>query len=92
MQKAFQAALSPYPVAQWSDIDLSEVYHAARRDAFANCRRVAVHAEPGEAYAIHRLALHGIAPWQADARAPSEGRMVAYFRPELADMVEWTNL
>lgn len=92
MQKAFQAALSPYPVAQWSDIDLSEVYHAARRDAFANCRRVAVHAEPGEAYAIHRLALHGIAPWQADARAPSEGRMIAYFRPELNDMVEWPNL
>ena len=92
MHNAFQAALSPYPASQWSDIDLSDVYHAARRDAFANCRRVAVHAEPGEAYAIHRLALHGIAPWQAGARAPSEGRMIAYFRPELNDIVEWPNL
>ena len=34
MHKAFQAALSPYPAAQWSDIDLSDVYHAARREAF----------------------------------------------------------
>ena len=26
------------------------------------------------------------------ARAPSEGRMIAYFRPELNDIVEWPNL
>ena len=92
MHKAFQAALNPYPAAQWSDIDLSDVYHAARREAFESCRRVAVHAEPGQAYAIHRLALHGVAPWQAGAHAPSEGRMIAYFRPELNDIEEWPNL
>ena len=92
MHKAFQTALSPYPAAQWPDIDLSDVYHAARREVFEKCRRVAVHAEPGQAYAIHRLALHGIAPWQAGANAPSEGRMIAYFRPELSDIGEWPNL
>jgi len=36
--------------------------------------------------------LHGITPWQAGAHAPSEGRMIAYFRPELSDIGEWTNL
>ena len=30
---------------------------------------------------IHRLALHGIAPWEEDAGADAEGRMIAYFRP-----------
>jgi hypothetical protein len=31
---------------------------------------------------IHRLALHGVAPWAEGAEAGPEGRMIAYFRPE----------
>jgi hypothetical protein len=41
-----------------------------------------VPAQPGEAVLVHRLALHGVAPWQKGATAPPEGRMIAYFRPE----------
>ncbi len=67
----------------WADIDLTIAYQAARREVFERCPRVTVAAQPGEAYLIHRHALHGIAPWQEAAKAPPEGRMIAYFRPEL---------
>ena len=41
----------------------------------------------GEAYLVHRLALHGIAPWGAGATAGE--RMVIYFRPESGDPAAW---
>nr|WP_249200366.1 hypothetical protein [Thetidibacter halocola] len=63
------------------NIDVTEVYQAARRLCFKTCPRVALHAEPGEALLLHRHLLHGIAPWQDGAKAPPEGRMIAYFRP-----------
>ena len=65
---------------------------AARREAWEMGGRLVGQAEPGQAYAIQRVALHGVAPWQAGAYAPSEGRMIAYFRPELNDIEEWPNL
>lgn len=81
MAEAFGAALGPHPPQDWPDVDLTDVYHAARRRAFETCRRVPVHARPGEAYLVHPLALHGMAPWEPGAEAPPEGRMIAYFRP-----------
>lgn len=75
--------MQEHPAKYWPDIDLTDAYHAARREIFDTCPRVAVHARPGEAYLVHRLALHGVAPWAKDAKAPSEGRMIVYFRPEL---------
>ena len=50
---------------------------------FESCERVVVHAEPGEAYIVHRLALHGVAPWVDGAEAGPDGRMIVYFRPEI---------
>jgi hypothetical protein len=38
---------------------------------------------------VHRLCLHGVAPWAADATAPPEGRMIAYFRPMLRSVAAW---
>lgn len=67
----------------WPDIDVTERYAELRREIFGSCARVPVHAEPGEAYVVHRLALHGVAPWGEGAAAPEEGRAVVYFRPEL---------
>ena len=81
MAAAFRAALSGIPPGDWGGTDLTEVYHSARRRAFETCRRVLVHAPPGEACLVHRLALHGVSPWLAGASAPPEGRMIAYFRP-----------
>jgi hypothetical protein len=79
---AFRAALGAHPADTWADVDLTEVYHAARRTCFDTCRRVELHARPGQAYLVHRAALHGIAPWTPGAAAPPEGRMIAYFRPQ----------
>ncbi len=89
MREAFLATLKNVPPQNWSEIDLTDTYQAARRQCFEDCPRVAVHAQPGEAYLIDRLALHGVAPWADGATAPREGRVIAYFRPELADIAEW---
>lgn len=79
MRRAFATAFEGQPPNLWSETDVTEAYTAARKTVFETCKRVTVHARPGEAYLMHRLALHGVAPWAA---APnSEGRMIAYFRP-----------
>jgi len=85
MKAAFTKALAPYPVEKWAEIDLAEIYQAARRDIFDTCARVELSAKPGEAYVLHRHALHGVAPWIA---GQEEGRAVAYFRPEFPEGVE----
>lgn len=79
MRRALRDRLGKMPPERWADEDLTETYIAARRECFANCRRVSVRARPGEAYLVHRLALHGVAPWRAE---PTGERMIAYFRPE----------
>ncbi|NNK77553.1 MAG: hypothetical protein HKP40_02455 [Litoreibacter sp.] len=89
MQSAFRTRLKDIEPCDWPETDLTETYHAARRTCFETCPRRILHARPGEAYLIHRLALHGVAPWQPGAKAPPEGRMIAYFRPELADTADW---
>ena len=83
MRRVFTDALGHLPETEWSRVDLTEVYHDARREAFETCRRLSLPAIPGEAYIVHRFALHGVAPWGDGASAPEEGRMIAYFRPEL---------
>ncbi len=89
MRAAFAAALEGLAPEIWGEADLTEPYHAARRRVFENCPRVALPARPGEALLVHRLALHGIAPWEAGAAAPPEGRMIAYFRPEFDSPRRW---
>lgn len=89
MQAAFGKALAGVPVAQWREVDLTDIYQSTRRICFETCPRVAIMAQPGEAYLVHRLALHGVAPWGKNAVAPPEGRMIAYFRPELVNHANW---
>lgn len=81
MRAALAEALAPHDPGDWGRIDITDAYHAARRRVFETCRRVPLHAGPGEAYLLHRLALHGIAPWSETATAPDDGRVIAYFRP-----------
>ncbi|MCG7628472.1 hypothetical protein MHM88_11700 [Epibacterium sp. MM17-32] len=86
MRAAFSAAFDGVDPAQWYEVDVTEAYGAARRAVFETCPRITVHAQPGEAYLMHRLCLHGVAPWAEGASAPEgEGRMIAYFRPEMQD-------
>ncbi|MBI1218731.1 MAG: hypothetical protein GC186_09315 [Rhodobacteraceae bacterium] len=90
MRRAFAAALHGHPPEDWPDIDVTEAYHAARREVFATCRRVAIPARPGEATVIHRLALHGVASWAEGATADPAGRAIVYFRPELpGGIADW---
>lgn len=79
MRRALGDRLAHVPPERWAEEDVTDVYVAARREAFATCCRVVVHAVPGSAYLVHRLSLHGVAPWLADDGPP---RIVAYFRPD----------
>jgi hypothetical protein len=89
VQRALAAALRPHPPRAWDGVDLTEAYHAARREAFATCRRLPLPARPGEALLLHRMILHGMAPWAEGAEADPLGRVIAYFRPELPSLTEW---
>ncbi|MGV8988393.1 MAG: hypothetical protein ACOH2H_19150 [Cypionkella sp.] len=89
LRAALQEALAPHPPKTWGDVDLTAAYTAARRRIFETCRRVELPVTPGEATLLHRLTLHGVAPWGEAAKAPSEGRIIAYFRPVLTRVQEW---
>lgn len=65
------------------EVDVTDVYVAARKICFDTCKRVEVPLPVGGAVLLHRMALHGVAPWQPQAHAAPEGRMIAYFRPEI---------
>jgi hypothetical protein len=77
------------PANRWGDMDITDVYHDLRKRVFAECNRVEIIAEPGETYLVHRLALHGIAPWREQAAADRDGRIICYFRPETPSPEEW---
>jgi hypothetical protein len=83
LRRALLRACAGHSPATWSDLDVTDAYTAARAEVFETCERVELHAEPGQAYLVHRLALHGVAPWADGAKAPADGRMIAYFRPLL---------
>ena len=89
LREAFCNALSAHPPRDWDAIDMTEVYGAARRDVFRLCQRIEVPAKPGEATLLHRLTLHGVAPWAEGSKAPAEGRIIAYFRPKLSSIEDW---
>jgi hypothetical protein len=70
-----------HPPETWAKIDITETYQKTRTRIFKTCKRVEIHARPGEAYLAHRFALHGMATWDAALNGPDEGRQIAYFRP-----------
>ena len=92
MARAFRKALAGHDPRDWPDIDLTIPYHAARHQVFASCKRIVLEGRPGQAHLLHRLTLHGVAPWAETANAPPEGRAVLYFRPVLPDIANWLAL
>ena len=86
MREMFKAELSNVDPDEWQQVDLTDAYHHARRRAFDTCRRVELTTRPGETYLVHRMALHGMAPWTASGGMP---RTIIYFRPELPDPRAW---
>jgi len=89
LRSALQEALSGVAPERMGETDLTGVYRAARAEVFARCRRVEVPVLPGQATLLHRMTIHGVAPWGAGARAPEEGRMIAYLRPQMAGVADW---
>ena len=82
MSEAFRAALSDHDPQDWGTVDLTEVYQATRRRVFETCKRIALPARRGQATLLHRLTLHGVAPWGEGENA-SPARPILYFRPYL---------
>ncbi len=89
MRAAFTERFAGIAPENWGDEDVTDAYQAARRRAFAECRRVEIHARPGEAFLVHRLALHGTAPWRDGATAGPDGRMICFFRPPVLTPESW---
>lgn len=89
MRKMFAEVFAGHEPEAWGGIDLTIPYREARRAAFAGCRRIALASSPGEALLLHRHLLHGVAPWSEGAEASADGRMIAYFRPELPQLAAW---
>lgn len=92
LRAALRQALTPHPPEGWGEVDLTAAYAEARRTVFQTCPRRELPARPGEALLMHRLTLHGVAPWAPGAQAAPEGRMIAYFRPQLPDVAGWLTL
>lgn len=91
VRTAMKARFNHLAPDRWGDEDITEAYHAVRNQIFERCDRVPLWAKPGEAYLIHRLALHGISPWLDGAEASPDGRMICYFRPEISGAESWLN-
>ncbi|MFN3294321.1 MAG: hypothetical protein ACK414_12840 [Gemmobacter sp.] len=89
LRDALRRVLDPHAPETWGDLDITDAYQTARRQVFASCRRIELPVRPGEATLLHRLSLHGVAPWRPGDIAPPEGRMIAYFRPQLASVRDW---
>lgn len=93
MLKAFQDVFSQQVQSALSDVDVTDAYQAARKTVFETCPRVVVHAPPGAAILVHRMALHGVAPWAEGAKADPLGRLIAYFRPQMpGGVAAWAEL
>ena len=86
---AFATAFAGIGPEEWANLDVTDIYRAARAQVFATCPRRVITPAFGQAVLVHRLAIHGVAPWKPDAQAPPEGRMIAYFRPILTDPGDW---
>lgn len=86
---ALAPVLHAHPPETWGQLDLTEPYHAARRAVFQTCPRRLVPLQPGQAVLVHRLAIHGVAPWGNAATSDPAGRLIAYFRPQVPQIAQW---
>lgn len=69
--------------------DITEAYKAIRKTCFDTIEPVPVRPVPGQSILLHRHLLHGVAPWLEGDVMPPEGRMIAYFRPQMEILETW---
>ncbi len=91
MGEVFRNEFRSVEPSRWNRIDVTDVYHEARKRVWETCARREVTAKPGEAILVHRFALHGIAPWPDDLPGPKDGRIILYFRPPCLPQQGWLN-
>ena len=89
MSACFAQIFAGIDPKDWGEVDVTTPYKAARKQCFETCERIELPARVGEATLLHRHVLHGVAPWGEGAMAPPEGRMIAYFRPEVRVWGDW---
>jgi hypothetical protein len=92
IKAAFRAALGGVAPDDLSHHDLTDTYQAVRREVFDRLVRRTVVAQPGETILLHRMTIHGSAPWPGEAAPGSSGRMIVWFRPVLDSVAEWLSL
>ena len=73
----------------WHKVDLTKIYKEARKEVFEKCNRIELLANPGETFLIHRLTVHGIAPWINKSKSNKKRRILIYFRPKLRQISDW---
>ncbi|MGR3802238.1 hypothetical protein [Marinibacterium profundimaris] len=71
------------------DVDVTDAYVAARRQVLDRIRPVPLVPPPGGSFLLHRFTLHGTGPWEDDRAEAPDGRMTAFFRPEVATAAQW---
>ena len=72
-----------------TEVDVTEAYVAARQQVLERICPVPLSPPPGGAFLLHRLLVHGTAPWEDDGAVAPDGRMVVFFRPEVARPEQW---
>ena len=92
MRAAFRTAFRDIPPKTWPSVDLTDIYKTTRRKVFETCQRIELPVTSGEATLVHRLTVHGVAPW--GPVVPGGGpRAILYFRPELpGGAPDWLDL
>lgn len=87
--------LKHHPPHKWQEIELTKAYHDIRNKIFATCHPRPLWVRPGEAFLVHRFALHGTKAWHKDATAEPinkiPARMLTFFRPQTTNPTAWLN-
>jgi hypothetical protein len=90
MQRALSEAIGDSDPAQ---VDITDAYQRARRDAFETVAPMPLKIKPGQSALLHSFLLHGTQVWGDEVDRKGEGRMIAFFRPECAGgAAEWLAL
>lgn len=89
IRRAFEAEFAGIAPEEWAQVDVTDIYKAARVEVFETCARVEVPLQPSQTVLLHRMVIHGVAPWAECAKADPVGRAIAYFRPCFEDPAAW---
>ena len=86
MKRALVDAIGDHMPA---DVDITNVYQAARREVFERCEMVPIICKVGGSFLLDRFALHGTECWDPSHVPVEEGRMIAFLRPEFPNPRDW---